>query len=71
MQPRLDIPNSRNLTKSTKSRASTPSKINCVTASVVSNGPPGLIFTIIETQVYEKRGDRWLMISHHASRVPD
>src|SRR6516225_4484845 len=27
--------------------------------------------TIIETQVYEKRGDRWLMISHHASRVPD
>jgi ketosteroid isomerase-like protein len=31
----------------------------------------GLSFTIIETQVYEKRGDRWLMISHHASRVPD
>ena len=30
-----------------------------------------LSFTIIETQVYEKRGDRWLMISHHASRVPD
>jgi ketosteroid isomerase-like protein len=30
-----------------------------------------LSFTIIETQVYERRGDRWLMISHHASRVPD
>jgi 2-haloacid dehalogenase len=30
-----------------------------------------LSFTIIETQVYEKRGDRWLMISHHASRVPE
>jgi ketosteroid isomerase-like protein len=30
-----------------------------------------LSFTIIETQVYEKRGDRWLMVSHHASRVPD
>jgi ketosteroid isomerase-like protein len=30
-----------------------------------------LNFTIIETQVYEKRGDRWLMISHHASQVPD
>jgi ketosteroid isomerase-like protein len=29
-----------------------------------------LSFTIIETQVYEKRGDRWLMVSHHASRVP-
>jgi hypothetical protein len=28
-------------------------------------------FTIIETQVYEKRGDRWLMVSHHASRVPE
>ena len=30
-----------------------------------------LRFTIIETQVYEKRGDRWLMVSHHASRVPE
>ena len=30
-----------------------------------------LNFTIIETQVYEKRGDRWLMVSHHASRVPE
>jgi len=30
-----------------------------------------LSFTIIETQVYEKRGDRWLMVSHHASRVPE
>ena len=30
-----------------------------------------LSFTIIETQVYERRGDGWLMISHHASRVPD
>jgi ketosteroid isomerase-like protein len=30
-----------------------------------------LSFTIIETQVYEKRGDRWLMISHHSSRVPE
>jgi ketosteroid isomerase-like protein len=30
-----------------------------------------LSFTIIETQVYEKRGDGWLMISHHASRVPE
>src|SRR5262249_21081272 len=30
-----------------------------------------LSFTIIETQVYEKRGDRWLIISHHASRVPE
>jgi ketosteroid isomerase-like protein len=34
------------------------------------SGQP-LNFTIIETQVYEKRGDRWLMISHHASRVPE
>ena len=30
-----------------------------------------LSFTIMETQVYEKRGDRWLMVSHHASRVPE
>src|SRR5262249_46633676 len=30
-----------------------------------------LSFTIIETQVYEKRGDRWLMVSHHASGVPE
>ena len=30
-----------------------------------------LSFTIVETQVYEKRGDRWLMVSHHASRVPE
>ena len=30
-----------------------------------------LSFTIIETQVYEKRGDRWLMVSHYASRVPE
>jgi ketosteroid isomerase-like protein len=30
-----------------------------------------LSFTIIETQVYEKRGDRWLMVSHHASRVAE
>ena len=30
-----------------------------------------LSFTITETQVYEKRGDRWLMVSHHASRVPE
>jgi ketosteroid isomerase-like protein len=30
-----------------------------------------LRFTIIETQVYEKRSDRWLMVSHHASRVPE
>jgi ketosteroid isomerase-like protein len=30
-----------------------------------------LSFTIIETQIYEKRGDRWLMVSHHASRVPE
>jgi len=30
-----------------------------------------LSFIIIETQVYEKRGDRWLMVSHHASRVPE
>src|SRR5262252_10834962 len=30
-----------------------------------------LSFTIIETQVYEKRGDRWLMVSHHSSRVPE
>jgi ketosteroid isomerase-like protein len=30
-----------------------------------------LSFTIIETQVYEKRGDRWFMVSHHASRVPE
>src|SRR5262249_2393489 len=30
-----------------------------------------LSFTIVETQVYEKRGDRWLMVSHHASQVPE
>jgi ketosteroid isomerase-like protein len=30
-----------------------------------------LSFTIIETQLYERRGDRWLMVSHHASRVPE
>jgi len=30
-----------------------------------------LSFTIIETQVYEKHGDRWLMVSHHASRLPE
>lgn len=29
-----------------------------------------LNFTVIETQVYEKRGDRWLLVSHHGSRVP-
>jgi ketosteroid isomerase-like protein len=34
------------------------------------SGQP-LNFTIIETQVYEKRGDRWLMVSHHASRMPE
>lgn len=34
------------------------------------SGQP-LRFTIVETQVYEKRGDRWLMVSHHASRLPD
>ena len=30
-----------------------------------------LSFTITETQVYEKHGDRWRMVSHHASRVPE
>ena len=30
-----------------------------------------LSFTIIETQVYEKHGDRWDMVSHHASQVPE
>jgi len=34
------------------------------------SGQP-LRFTIVETQVYEKRGNRWLMVSHHASRLPD
>ncbi len=36
-----------------------------------NKGGQALSFTIIETQVYEKRGDRWLMVSHHASRVPE
>jgi ketosteroid isomerase-like protein len=36
-----------------------------------NKGGQTLSFTIIETQVYEKRGDRWLMVSHHASRVPE
>jgi ketosteroid isomerase-like protein len=53
--------------------------INQATASVTGvTGVEGknkagqaLNFTIIETQIYEKRGDRWLIISHHASRVPE
>ncbi len=36
-----------------------------------NKGGLALSFTIIETQVYEKRGDRWLMVSHHASRAPE
>ena len=52
--------------------------INQATASVTgvtgvegkNKGGQTLNFTIIETQVYEKRGDRWLIISHHASPVP-
>jgi ketosteroid isomerase-like protein len=28
-------------------------------------------FTALVTQVYVKRGDRWLMIANHASRAPD
>ena len=30
-----------------------------------------LSFTVLATQVYLKRGDRWLAVAHHASRVPD
>ncbi len=36
-----------------------------------NKGGQALNFTIMETQVYEKRGDHWLMVSHHASRVPE
>ena len=53
--------------------------INQMMASVIgvtgvegkNKGGQALNFTVIETQVYEKRGDRWLIISHHASRVPE
>ena len=53
--------------------------INQATASVTgvtgvegkNKGGQTLNFTIIETQVYEKHGDRWLMVSHHASRLPE
>ena len=52
--------------------------INQMMASVIgvtgvegkNKGGQALNFTVIETQVYEKRGDRWLIISHHASPVP-
>ena len=30
-----------------------------------------LSFRVIQTDVFEKRGDRWLLVSHHASRIPD
>jgi ketosteroid isomerase-like protein len=30
-----------------------------------------LSFTVLATQVYLKRGDRWLAVAHHASRAPD
>jgi ketosteroid isomerase-like protein len=30
-----------------------------------------LSFKVIQTDVFEKRGDRWLLVSHHASRIPD
>jgi ketosteroid isomerase-like protein len=30
-----------------------------------------LSFTVLATQVYVKRGDRWLAVAHHASRAPD
>ena len=30
-----------------------------------------LSFRGIQTDVFEKRGDRWLLVSHHASRIPD
>lgn len=30
-----------------------------------------LSFSVIATAVLEKRGDRWVFVSHHASRVPD
>jgi ketosteroid isomerase-like protein len=30
-----------------------------------------LSFSVLATEVYVKRGDRWLVVAHHASRVPD
>jgi ketosteroid isomerase-like protein len=39
-------------------------------AGQVRNGGP-LEFTTLVTDVFEKRGDRWLMTAHHASRMPE
>jgi ketosteroid isomerase-like protein len=36
----------------------------------VTHGGP-LEFTTAQTDILEKRGDRWLMVYHHASRVPE
>ena len=30
-----------------------------------------LSFKVIQTDVFEKWGDRWLLVSHHASPIPD
>ena len=35
---------------------------------VTKNGP--VKFTTFVTNIYEKEGDRWLMVSHHAQPIP-
>lgn len=43
------------------------------TASVegrTNDGKPAA-FTALNTQVFEKRGGRWLLVSHHSSRSPE
>lgn len=42
-------------------------------ADVQGRRPDGqsLSFQVIATDVFQNRGDRWLMVSHHASRIPD
>ena len=36
-----------------------------------TNDDKPLSFRVIQTDVFEKRADRWLLVSHHASRIPD
>jgi len=42
-------------------------------ADVQGRRPDGqsLSFQVIATDVFQNRGDRWLIVSHHASRIPD
>ncbi|MBV8566639.1 MAG: nuclear transport factor 2 family protein [Methylobacteriaceae bacterium] len=54
-------------------------RVDGTTASVVvpvtvegkTKDGTALTYSVISTQIYQKRGDRWLLILNHASRVPE